>query len=129
MIKSAVKPELPTSDGLPARRCVLDILSSILLQKKTLDEAFDLSRAFLTLDPRDKGFVRMLVSTILRRKGQMDDLIRRALTRGEARPETLKIILYIGIGQLLFMDVPDHAAVDTSVRLAESQNLSARKAL
>ena len=115
-------------DGMTARRTALSILHKILQQKIALDEAFERDAFFKTMPPRDRGFTRMLVTTILRRKGQMDDLIRRATGKDEAPdPVLLKLILYIGACQLFFMDVPDHAAVDTSVTLAEENGLSRQK--
>lgn len=116
------------SDGMMARRSALAILHKILQQKIALDEAFERDDLFKTLPPRDRGFTRMLVTSCLRRKGQMDDLIRRAVDKGEEpNPVLLKFILYIGICQIFFMDVPDHAAVDTSVALAEENGLSRQK--
>ena len=116
------------SDGMIVRRTALAILYKILQQKIALDEAFERDDIFRSLPPRDRGFTRMLVTTVLRRKGQMDDLIRRATEKNEEpNPVLLKFILYIGACQLFFMDVPDHAAVDTSVTLAEENGLSRQK--
>ncbi|MCB1530713.1 MAG: 16S rRNA (cytosine(967)-C(5))-methyltransferase RsmB [Rhodospirillales bacterium] len=116
------------SDGLSARSAALKILDQVLQKKRPLDQVLESERAFYSLPGRERAFTRMLVSTVLRRKGQLDDLIRRAMNRGEEpRPETLRHILYIGITQLLFMDVPDHAAVDTSVSLAKAEGAERQK--
>ncbi len=63
----------------------------------------------------------MMVTTTIRRLGQIDDLIRRALSRpGQSiNPPVLEHILRLGVAQLVFMHVPDHAAVNTSVQLVE----------
>ncbi len=120
--------ELPLADGLAPRACALAILRQVLAQKKPLDQALDTDSVFPRLDARDRAFVRMLVATALRRKGQIDDLIARAMDKGqEPRPDTLRYILYVGITQILFMDVPDHAAVDTSVSLAAQAGLEKQK--
>ncbi len=120
--------ELPACDGLVTRRVALDIIEQILGRKKMLDDALVQSEAFNALPQRDRAFVRMLVATVLRRRGQLDDLIARTLSKGEApRPEHLKWILYIGITQILFMDVADHAAVDTSVTLAAERGMEGKK--
>ncbi len=119
--------DLP-SDGLASRASALTILSQVLGQKKMLDVVLEREGSFTRLPPRDRAFVRMLVATVLRRKGQLDDLILRALDKGELpRPEQLKWILYLGITQILFMDVPDHAAVDTSVNLAGQEGMEGKK--
>lgn len=114
-------------DGLAPRAAALDILAQVLGQKKMLDAVFDRDPAFLALPTRDRAFVRMMVSTVLRRKGQLDDLIARTLDKEAPRPETLKWILYLGITQILFMDVANHAAVDTSVTLTEQQGMKGKK--
>lgn len=119
--------ELP-GDGLPARTAALGVLSQVLGQKKMLDSVLERDASFNALPQRDRAFVRMMVSTVLRRRGQLDDLISRALSKGEApRPESLRWILYLGITQILFMDVANHAAVDTSVTLAVKQNMEGKK--
>lgn len=119
--------ELP-GDGLPARETALIILEQVLGRKTMLDFVLERERSFLALDTRDRAFVRMLVATVLRRKGQMDDLIARASDKGESpRPEKLKWILYLGIAQILFMDVANHAAVDTSVTLAAQHGMEGKK--
>lgn len=113
------------SDGMMARRAAVSLLFQILQQKRNLDEAFERDEMFKSLPLRDRGFTRMLVTTALRRKGQIDDLIRRASDKGEEpNPVILKFILYSGVCQLFFMDVPDHAAVDTAVALAHENGLS-----
>lgn len=119
--------DLP-GDGLPARAAALDILTQVLGQKKMLDSVLERAEPFRALPPRDRAFVRMMAATALRRKGQLDDLIARTMAKGEApRPESLRYILYLGITQILFMDVANHAAVDTSVRLAAQSGLESKK--
>lgn len=121
-------PELPLAEGLASRDCALSLLHQILGQKRPLDQVLERDEGLRALDGRDRAFVRMLVSTVLRRKGQIDDLISRALEKGqEPRPEMLRHILYLGITQIIFMDVPDHAAVDTSVSLATQHNMERQK--
>lgn len=116
--------------GLETRHIAFDVLCEVLLRKNPLDQVLTRHADFNTLEGRERNLARMLISTILRRKGQLDDLIRRALDKDqELHPQTLPVILYIGICQILFMDIPDHAAVDTSVRLAESEKLTKQKGL
>lgn len=114
--------------GLETRIIAYQILSEVLLRKTPLDQILVRKASFHELDSRDRNFVRMLVSTCLRHKGQIDDLIRRAADKNkDINPEKLKIILYIGICQLLFMKVSSHAAVDMTVELAEVENISRQK--
>ncbi|HNQ92828.1 MAG TPA: transcription antitermination factor NusB, partial [Alphaproteobacteria bacterium] len=93
----------------------------IFIKKHTLDQVLDESREFAALSQRDRAFVRMLITTVIRRLGQIDDLIRRALSKPDQpiNPPVLEYILRLGTAQLIFMNIPDHAAVNTSVLLAE----------
>lgn len=114
-------------EGMASRQVCAGALADVLLRRRPLDNVLDQSKSFNTLSTRDRAFARMLIATVLRRKGQMDDLIRRAMDKGEPNPDMLRIVLYVGIAQILFMDVPDHAAVDISVRLAEAEGLGRQK--
>lgn len=126
-IQADMLDELP-GDGIAARMAAFNILHQVLGQKKMLDSVLEREQSFLQLPQRDRGFVRMMVATVLRRRGQLDDLIAKALNKGEnPRPESLKWVLYLGITQILFMDVANHAAVDTSVTLVSHLGMEGKK--
>ena len=116
------------NDNIGARVVAHDLAMSVFARKQALDQTLEKHEAYAALAPRDKSFTRMLVSTMLRRAGQIDDLIVRSETSGGAsRNEALMCVLRLGITQILFMDVPDHAAVDTSVRLADHLQMERQK--
>jgi 16S rRNA (cytosine967-C5)-methyltransferase len=121
----------PSSEDrmLEARRVALTLLEHVLGQKQQLDASIEKSAGFAMLDSRDKAFVRMVVGTTLRRLGEIDDLIGKCEERpgSVAGNLSLQNILRMGIVQIIYMDVPDHAAVDTSVRLAEDARMSGKK--
>ena len=120
----------PETDPMEARNVALQILSTVLDKHIMLDTALETSNGFMDLPtPRDRAFTRMIVTTALRRLGQIDDLIRKASSNPgkEISPPLLKHILRIGVTQIIFMDVPDHAAVNTSVIMAEQNNLAKTK--
>ncbi|MCB1559197.1 MAG: RsmB/NOP family class I SAM-dependent RNA methyltransferase [Alphaproteobacteria bacterium] len=106
---------------LTARCVALALLQRIFTKHHTLDQVFEDSKEFTALSQRDRAFVRMLVTTVVRRLGQIDDLIRRSLSKPDQplNPPILEYILRLGVAQLVFMNIPDHAAVNTSVLLAE----------
>lgn len=108
---------------LQARKVALHILQNVFGNRHTLDQALDESRDFSALAQRDRAFVRMLVTTVIRRLGQIDDLIKRSLSRPDQplTPPILQYVLRLGVAQLIFMNVPDHAAVNTSVMLVEAE--------
>jgi 16S rRNA (cytosine967-C5)-methyltransferase len=115
-------------DSLLARQVALTLLETVLSRKVPLDQALDDSRDLPMLSPRDRGFVRMVVSTTLRRLGQIDDLIYQA---GDRRPLPQPLLLHhllrMGVAQILFMNVPDHAAVNTAVEIAELRGMQRQK--
>ncbi len=114
-----------SSDSLATRRCALDLLETVLRRKTALDIALDRNTDFLELGMRDRAFTRMLVTTTIRRLGQIDDLITFAQERPDAlKTDVIRNILRLGITQIFFMNVPDHASVDTCVRLTEEKGMS-----
>lgn len=110
------------SDGLQARLIALHLLDQVLGKKKSLDIVLQRDLDYNALQDRDRGFARMLTATTLRRMGQIDALILKASNHGDMpKPQRLHDVLRIGLCQIFFMDVPDHAAVDTTVRLAREK--------
>jgi 16S rRNA (cytosine967-C5)-methyltransferase len=110
--------------GLAARRVAADILDGVLRRKIALDKQISgkgAHPAMPSLAERDRALVRRLVGTALRRLGSLRHLLKGFLERGfppdAPRAET---ILLLGAAQILWLEVPDHAAVDLSVRLAQA---------
>lgn len=115
------------TNDLKARLAALDLLLGVTQQKKALGNLLETQESYKNLSQQDRAFCRMITSTTLRRLGQIDDLIAKAQTRSGSQAAPLMNILRIGVCQTLFMNVPDHAAVDTSVRLAEEKNFVSKK--
>src|SRR4051812_29888998 len=110
----------PPSPGLAARRIAAEIVFGVLRQKRALDELLEQSDLG-TLPERDRALVRTIVATVLRRLGTLQHLLAVLLEKGmpPSAPQ-VEAILLIGAAQILFLDVPDHASVDLSVRLAQA---------
>jgi 16S rRNA (cytosine967-C5)-methyltransferase len=125
----ALPSEVP---GLAARRIAADILDGVLHKRRTLDEQLDGGGAhpgLKTLSDRDRALMRRLVATILRRLGTLGHVLSRLLDRGiPTDAPRAQSALLIGAAQILWMDVPDHAAVDLSVRLVQSDRRAAKYA-
>ncbi|MEM7617908.1 MAG: 16S rRNA (cytosine(967)-C(5))-methyltransferase RsmB [Pseudomonadota bacterium] len=118
------------SEGLQSREAAYKILCDVLLKNTPLDQIIATHPKISELEQRDRNLVRMIIMTALRHKGQMDDIIKRARDgKNDLNPEKIRILLYVGLTQLLFMGVPDHAAVDTTVQLAEQEGLMRQKGL
>jgi len=118
--------------GLAARRIAADVLDGVLHKHRTLDDQLDGAAAhpgLKTLADRDRALMRRLVSTILRRLGTLGHLLSKLLDRGvPTDAPRAQSALLIGAAQILWMDVPDHAAVDLSVRLVQSDRRAAKYA-
>ncbi|MBI1214724.1 MAG: methyltransferase domain-containing protein [Alphaproteobacteria bacterium] len=125
------RPEGESSDGLPARRCAYSILNDIMFKKKSLDEGYVRAEGFEELLARDRAFVRVLVSIVLKRAPEMDvalaKLLHEPLT--ELKPLQLINIFRLGIAQFAFLQTPAHASVNTTVELAESEGIAHHKSL
>ena len=82
----------------------------------------DEGRETAGLGRRDRAFARLLLATMLRRLGEIDALIDRCLERplsDAAMP--VRDTLRLGVAQLLFIDTPPHAAVNSAVALIRAQ--------
>jgi 16S rRNA (cytosine967-C5)-methyltransferase len=111
------------SPGIAARTAALAVLSAVLRKRRPLDAALE-ELVPASLPSRDAGFARAIASETLRRFGQLDALLRGFIAKTppphRAGP-TLEILL-AGACELLFLDVPAHAAVDAANRLAAADS-------
>ena len=124
------RPDSSPVPGLPARQIAAAILESVLRRGRAFDDEIEQHAAALSaLEERDRALVRMLAATALRRLGTLNHIVgamlRSPLPKEIARVETA---LLLGAAQILFLDVPDHAAVDLSVRLVQPEKHAARYA-
>jgi 16S rRNA (cytosine967-C5)-methyltransferase len=117
----ADKADMRDVPGLAVRRLAADILDGVLRSHRPLDEMLETTRDLTTLEERDRALVRVLVATVLRRLGTLRHVLAQFLDRGfPAQAPRVETALLIGAAQILFLEVPDHAAVDLSVRLARA---------
>jgi 16S rRNA (cytosine967-C5)-methyltransferase len=116
--------------GLATRRIAADIIDGVLRRGRPLDEQLDGREAhagLASLGDRDRALVRRIVGTVLRRLGTLRHLLGSFLDRGmPADAPRIETALLVGAAQIVFLDVPDHAAVDLSVRLAQADRRGAR---
>lgn len=95
-----------------------------------LESALNSVAGFDKLDARDRAFARNLSATCLRHAGEIgavvDALVERPLP---AAARAARHILMLGLTQLLFLQTPAHAAVATSVALADAARLPRYKGL
>lgn len=128
----ASPPVTGTGDGLASRQVAYAILNDIFFQKRSMDEAYaQADAAFAALDPRDRGLVRLLVATVLKRAPQIDAALAAWLHEplDMLKPQQLINVLRLGVAQIVFLQMPPHAAVNTAVELAAASGMAWQKSL
>lgn len=112
------------------RNSALWILEEVLERKQPFDDSFARDHNIPKLEPRDRAFARLLVTTTLRRLGQIDDIILDCLEKPlPEKAHRARNILRLGVCQIEFLDTPAYAAVDTAVRMANKPQTGRYKGL
>ena len=107
--------------GLPARAAALDLLTAALSRRAGLEEGLN-HPSLAALSPRDRAFARALVMATLRRLGPIDGALQARVSK--APPDRVVQILRLGVAQLFVLETPAHAAVSSSVDLAQANKQS-----
>ncbi len=111
----------PADPGLASRRLAAHAVAEVLRRRASLDETFERLARQATLDERDAGLARAIAVTTFRRFGTIRTALTERLAKGPPKDEAFLGLLATGAAQILFLDVPDHAAVDLAVRLARTE--------
>jgi 16S rRNA (cytosine967-C5)-methyltransferase len=126
------RPAPSTSDvpGLAARKAAAKLLGAVVDARTPLDGLTDNEHGhpnYLALDMRDRSLVRAILATALRFRVTIEALLARRLERPlPANATALSHMLHVAAAQMLFLDVPDSAAVDLAVTHAKSDPRTAR---
>jgi 16S rRNA (cytosine967-C5)-methyltransferase len=116
--------------GLPARKTAARLLAAIVDAHTSLDALTDPEHGhpqFLALDGRDRALVRAILVTALRHRVTISRMIERHLDRPlPPNARSLAHILHAGAAQILFLAIPDSAAVDLAVQNAKSDPRTVR---
>ncbi|MBM3636237.1 MAG: 16S rRNA (cytosine(967)-C(5))-methyltransferase RsmB [Alphaproteobacteria bacterium] len=114
----------PSHPGLAARASAVTAIDDFLTKSQPLDETLERlleTPAARELPDRDRGLVRAIAMAAIRRLGTIAKALEERIERGLPNHSgQLEAILISGAAQILFLDVPDHAAVDLSVRLVQA---------
>jgi 16S rRNA (cytosine967-C5)-methyltransferase len=123
-------PQSEDKPGLDARRTAARLLGAVVDARTPLDAVTDNEHGhpqFLALEPRDRALVRAILVSALRHRCTIEKLIGERLERPlPPNAHSLSNILHVGAAQILFLDVPDSAAVDLAVTQAKADPRSAR---
>lgn len=117
--KANNQPQSNDPAGLIARKIAAKLLGSVLDEKKNLDALIDPQHgdtAYNALIDKDRALIRAILMICLRRKGQIDDALSKVLDRNTPKNAThLTHSLSVAAAQILFLDIPDSAAVNLAV--------------
>jgi 16S rRNA (cytosine967-C5)-methyltransferase len=112
----------PVKPGLPARAAAAKILAAVVDKKLPLDGALDHEHgnpAYKALGESDRALVRAILNSTLRHLPRIDAAIASLLeTPLPDGARALHHVLAVGAAQILYLDVPDHSAVDLAVEQA-----------
>ena len=119
------KPARPARvpQGLAARDLAVQLVSDVLLGRQPLDQAWSeltARPAIAALEPRDRALARLIAATVLRRQGELEQVLNAFLAKPlPADKGRLWPILLAGAAQLVCLGMPPHAVVDIAVELAQ----------
>lgn len=108
-----------TKIGLEVRLVATRLLANVVEKRTSLDGMTDAEGgqpAYRALDHRDRALARAIVKAALRHRVALDTLIDKVMHKpltGDGK--NIRHHLHIALAQILFLDVPDSAAVDLAV--------------
>ena len=122
-----VAVELPA--GLAARLAAVMALADVVGQGRSFDEALSAAANHPKITPqsdRDRALTRSIVTVALRRLGTLRWALGRLLDKGWPRKAgSFEWIMLVTAAQILFLDVPDHAAVNSCVQAVRLDSAAA----
>ena len=116
--------------GLATRQAAARLLAAVVDARTSLDGMTDAAHGhpmFLALSPRDRALLKAILLTALRFRTTISTLIADRLDRPlPPNAHALQHVLHVAAAQILFLDVPDRAAVDLAVTQARQDPRTAR---
>ena len=118
--QAAARPDKP---GLLARQAAARILAAVVDRKTPLDGMLDAENGnpvYRQLNEADRALVRAILNTTLRHLPRIEAILSSLV--GTPLPEgarALQHVLTTAAAQILYLDVPDHSAVDLAVEQAQ----------
>lgn len=110
--------------GLETRIAATKLLSAIIDKKTSMDGLTDPkggNPAFLALSQQDRLLVKAILLSVLRHYQTIDAFIDKLLDKPLPHGAvSLRRIIEIGAAQIIYLDVPDHSAVDLAVEQANA---------
>ncbi|WP_144752402.1 MULTISPECIES: RsmB/NOP family class I SAM-dependent RNA methyltransferase [Bartonella] len=109
--------------GLAVRQVCVRLLGAVVDKYTPLSGLTDNEHGhpqYLKLSQRDRLLCRAILTTSLRHRGSIAEALSRFLARPlPSQALSLQHLLHISVAQILYLDIPDHAAIDLAVRAAK----------
>ncbi|THV22171.1 RsmB/NOP family class I SAM-dependent RNA methyltransferase [Peteryoungia ipomoeae] len=116
--------------GLEARIAASRLLAAVIDRKTSLDGMLDQEHgnpAYLALNDADRGLVKAILQSTLRHLPRIEHIIGQLLdTPLPEGARALHHLLIVAAAQMLYLDIPDHSAVDLAVEQANGDPRSRR---
>lgn len=121
--KAQTQAKAPIADP---RQLAFAALREITKKDAYADVVLDRHLAKSQLASRDRALATELVYGCVRRRRTLDAIIDRLAKKpASQQPPDLRIVLHLGLYQLIYSDrIPTSAAVDTTVKLAKNNGLA-----
>lgn len=121
-IKNIWEGDVSMDKNYDARNIALTILCRILENQVPSHIALSEGLADRQITKEDRSFIKKLVMGTIERVITIDEIINRySSVKVKKQKPVIRNIIRIGIFQILFMDVPDSAACNESVKLAKKR--------
>ncbi|WP_019222963.1 RsmB/NOP family class I SAM-dependent RNA methyltransferase [Bartonella rattaustraliani] len=109
--------------GLGVRRVCVRLLGAVLDKHASLSGLTDNEYGhpqYLEFSQRDRLLCRAILTAALRHRGQIVAALSCFLKRPlPSQALSLQHLLHMSVAQILYLDIPDHAAIDLAVRVAK----------
>jgi 16S rRNA (cytosine967-C5)-methyltransferase len=111
------------SQGLESRQLAALLMRQVLDDRQTVEEVREKSSAYSELSAQDKAFTMQLLMTSLRYRGALEKLLAKFLTKPMRKERRdVHFLLLTAMTQILLLEVPDHAVVNSAVELTKPLN-------
>lgn len=108
--------------GLSARMAAVKIIAAVVDKKTSLDGMLDAEHgnpSYRSLSLADRALVRAIINSALRHLPRIETAISMMLDGPLPQgARSLHHVLVVAVAQMLYLDVPDHSAVDLAVEQA-----------
>lgn len=116
--------------GVASRVAAAQMLADIIQNHRTIDETLEKYAARYSLSDADKRLVHAISGFVFRNLSALDRIVAAVMNRKRPpSPLLLQQLLRVGVAQLIYMEVAEHAAIHATVSAAGALHLSRQKSL